>query len=138
MPQVEILSPLTGTQQQVGFRVTGWTDQANHPVACSISGASGSQSLAATSDGDGNWNTAASTVPVGNDYSVTAMITVDTDTFSDVNEGVDVCSPINTTPKPIPIEIGGIGQMVKSARLRTLTIRGHYTHPVRIGFSCRS
>jgi hypothetical protein len=55
------------------------------------------------------------------------MITVDTDTFSDVNEGVDVCSPINTTPKPIPIEISIIVGMVKKGRAGTITIRGRYS-----------
>jgi hypothetical protein len=128
MPQIEINSPLTGSQHQLGFRVSGWTSESNHSVSCSIAGAAGNQSFSVMSDAFGNWNTVASSVPVGNDYTVTARITVDTDTFSDVNEGVDVCSPINTAPKPIPIEISGIGR-AKTGRAGMITVSGHYSSP---------
>ena len=129
MPQVEITSPLTSTQVEVGFRVTGWTDQPNKDITCTVSKLGGvSQTLTPRSDGDGNWMTVVTTVPVADDYTVSVSMTVDTDTFSDVNEDVDVCNGINLGGDPIPINIGNIiSRAAKHARVRTLTIRGRYS-----------
>jgi hypothetical protein len=130
MPQVEINSPLCHTQVQQGFTVSGWTDQPNQDVLCTVSGTGGSQTLTPTSDADGNWETAATTVPIADDYTVSASITVDTDTFSDVNEGVDVHSGINTGANPIPINIGTLLVTARTATSnRTLTISGKYSSP---------
>jgi hypothetical protein len=128
MPQVEIASPLTQVQVLHGFRVSGWTDQNHHPVTCNVSGPA-NQTLNATSDANGNWETAATTVPVGTNYSVMASITVDGDTFSDVNEGVDVCTAINTGESPIPIDITTINTEARTKTTLSLTIRGRYSDP---------
>lgn len=136
MPQIEINSPLTNTQVETGFHVTGWTDQVGATVTCVVSGAAGTQTLAAVSDASGNWDSGATTVPVGTDYSVTATITVSAETFSDGNEGIEVRNPVTSPTTPIQLTIDAIGVTVAGKRgLRTATISGRYstaTPPARI------
>ena len=130
MPQVEINSPLPSTEVEEGFCVTGWTDPSNQLVTCSVEGPTHSETLSATSDGFGNWSTEPTSVPIGENYTIRASITVDTDTYSDVIEGIEVCSGIDEGDSPIPIVIEEIIELTASVRSnRRLTVSGQYSEP---------
>jgi hypothetical protein len=134
MAQIEIDSPLTGSQVPPGFTVTGWTDQLNCQVTVTVTNGTNTQVLTTTSDPTtGNWSvtTNPTLIPPGTGYSITAVVTLPgggaTSDYTD-----DISVAVGAGNKPLAIHVTSISsQQAKNSKkvpkdIIPLAISGEY------------
>jgi hypothetical protein len=134
MAQLEIDTPLTGSQVQAGFSVTGWTDQGTNAVNVTITvtsstGVTSSVSGSAMVVGNSwTFTTDPTQVPAGSTITITVVAVAtgggsDSDTVDDIQIETGIDDPTN----PLPIDIGTIAIMSRrtTTTTRMLQVKGH-------------
>jgi hypothetical protein len=133
MPQVEINSPLTGSEVEASFPILGWSDATTTTAAIDCSVTDGTGAIVYSGQvqpipAGGNWSlTTDVAVSPGSVYAVTATLVVDgEDEDSATTDNITVCNSPGSPTDPAPISVESLTTAVDKSPV-TFTASGLYS-----------